>query len=340
MDNFFRNTLKKSKSFFFFFCYRRDPRKKPGAEPKVLNRRDPRRKNVDSSKQTLHLLPTPVPIAKRSLTPQPTPGILSLPLPSSAPDPFPDPSLSVGSNPTFPLLNRRDPRKRNDVEPAPVPVPAPSSRLQPISRLPSGLSSTASLSSIDSSSGVSRKDPRIRRMKTLPAPTVSTAEGPGEEQMMNIIKNPSRLSVPFKQTESPKSVSKTNFETEENNFTKSLMDMDKDHTSPVYTTSFEEHTISDTPGSDNSRYPAFMASAPPPPDSTPLAPVPAPPLAYVPAPPLASVPVPIPAPPPPVRKISLEKRGDESDSEGELQIDMNPLAGILYRHEHSSRYLN
>ena len=315
--------------FYLFFCYRRDPRKKPGVEPKVLNRRDPRRKNVDSSKQTLHLLPTPVPIAKRSLTPQPTPGILSLPLPSSVPDPFPDPSLSVGSNPTLPLLNRRDPRKRNNVEPAPV--PAPSSKLQPISRLPSGLSSTASLSSIDSSSGVSRKDPRIRKMKTLPAPTVSTAEGPGEEQMMNIIKNPSRLSVPFKQTESPKSVSKTEteeihplVEKTENIFTKSLMDMDKDNTSPVYTTSFEELTISDKPGSDNSRYPAFMASAPPPPDSTPLAPVP--------APPLASVPAPIPAPPPaPVRKISLEKRGDDSDSEGELQIDMNPLAGICTR---------
>ena len=168
-------------------------------------------------------------------------------------------------------------------------------------------------------------------MKTLPAPTVSTAEGPGEEQMMNIIKNPSRLSVPFKQTESPKSVSKTEteeihplVEKTENIFTKSLMDMDKDNTSPVYTTSFEELTISDTPGSDNSRYPAFMASAPPPPDSTPLAPVP--------APPLASVPAPIPAPPPaPVRKISLEKRGDDSDSEGELQIDMNPLVGICTR---------
>ena len=147
--------------------------------------------------------------------------------------------------------------------------------------------------------------------------------------MMNIIKNPSRLSVPFKQTESPKSVSQTNFETDEiltlvekteNIFTKSLKDIDKDSTSPVHTTSFEELTISDTSGSDNTRYPAFLASAPPPSDFAPLASVHAPPPASVPAP-----------PPAPVRKISLEKRGDDSDSEGELHIDMNPLAGIRTR---------
>ena len=267
----------------FLFLFRRDPRKKPGSDPKVLNRRDPRRKNLEPSLQTLLPLPIPVPVLKK--TPLPLPPVQPVPAPVSSVSGLP---LQVPIQ-TFPMLNRRDPRKRNYVEPTPVNT----SRLQPISSLPTGLSSAARLTSKDSSAGVSTKDPRIRRIQTLPVPGVSITEGPGEEQMMNIIKNPSRLSVPYKPTESPRArlhaekevlpiIEKIN---KEDNFTKSLLEVKKTMMLPQLQTEISGKSTVEEPKSDEYRYP------------------------------------------PPVRKISSEKKGDDSDSEGELHIDMNPLTG-------------
>ena len=45
---------------------------------------------------------------------------------------------------------------------------------------------------------------RLQTLPLLPRPLVSNADLPEEDQMMNIIKNPSRLTVPIKVVEKPK----------------------------------------------------------------------------------------------------------------------------------------
>ena len=107
---------------------RRDPRVKAAPNLKNVNKRDPRRKNLEPpgpQPPASTLLPPPSPL----LAPKPIPKLppsailAALSLPKPPPPPLPV-SAPGPTEPYRPVLNRRDPRNRNRADPVGKPLPA------------------------------------------------------------------------------------------------------------------------------------------------------------------------------------------------------------------------